>query len=255
VLYVNINKQQLVVVSGRLNLEIMELKKNPKVDIYRWKNVFLNLGLVISMAAVFGVFQYKVYDDMGRVDLGEVSDRTHEIIDIPPTTQPPPPPPKVQLPEIIEIPNEELIMEDIELNLDIEMHQDSRIEGVEFDDTMEMDEPEEEKADQIFLVVEESAEPVGGIKAFYEYVASQLKDNYPKAAARMHIQGVVYIQFVIEKDGSITDVQAVKGIGGGCDDLAIQVLENSPKWHPGKQRGRAVRSRKVVPIRFVLKEK
>ncbi|PTB93281.1 energy transducer TonB, partial [Marivirga lumbricoides] len=79
-----------------------------------------------------------------------------------------------------------------------------------------------------------------------------LKDNYPHQAEEMNIQGIVYVQFVVEKDGSITDVQAVKGIGGGCDELAIKVVRNSPKWNPGRQRGKAVRSRKVVPIRFKL---
>jgi protein TonB len=231
----------------------MELKKNPQVDVYRWKNVFFNLGLLISITIVFGIFQYKVYDNGELIDLGDVADRTHEIIEIPPTTQPPPPPPKVQLPEIIEISNEEIIMEDIELNLDIEMNQDTRIEKMAFEEDLETDEPEEEKADEIFLIVEEGAEPVGGIKAFYQYVGSELKDNYPKAAERMDIEGVVYIQFVIEKDGSITDVLAAKGIGGGCDELAIKVVENSPKWHPGKQRGRPVRTQKVVPIRFILR--
>jgi len=230
----------------------MELKKNPKADIYRWRNVFLNLGLVISIATIFGVFQYKAYDDAAAMDLGEMSEKTHEIIDIPPTTQPPPPPPKIQLPEIIEIPNEEIILEDIEIELDIEMNQDTRIEELEFKGDLDSDQPEEE-VDKIFLIVEQAAEPEGGIKAFYSYVTSQLKDHYPASAIRMNIDGIVYVQFVIEKDGSITNVHAVKGIGGGCDKLAIKVLENSPKWNPGKQRGVPVRSQKVIPIRFMLK--
>lgn len=233
----------------------MELKKNPKFDIYRLKNVFFNFGLVLSISAVFAVFQYKSYDRVGIVDLGDVKESTHEIIDIPPTTQPPPPPPKVQLPEIIEVPNEELILEEIKLKLDIEMNQETRIDQGQFEESLDIDEPSEEKVDIIFSFVEEDAQPVGGISAFYEYVSSKLKDNYPGAAERMGIEGVVYVQFVIEKDGSITDVQAVKRIGGGCDELAVAVVANSPNWNPGKQRGQVVRSRKVVPIRFVLKER
>mgnify|MGYP003108768228 CR=1 FL=1 len=233
----------------------MELKKNPKVDIYRWKNVFFNFGLAISISAVFGIFQFKTFDNAGTLDLGDIAESTHEIIDIPPTTQPPPPPPKVQLPEIIEIPNEEIVLEDIEIKLDIEMNQDTRIDEVQFEDEFEGDEPAAEEADKIFLIVEQQAEPQGGIKAFYSYVSSQLKDNYPASALRMNIEGIVYVQFVIEKDGSITNVRAAKGIGGGCDELAIEVLENSPKWNPGRQRGVAVRSQKVIPIRFILKQK
>ncbi len=231
----------------------MELKKNPRADIYRLRNVFFNLGLVISISLIFAVFQYKTIDTMGVVDLGDVKQSDYEVIDIPPTTQPPPPPPKIQLPEVIEVANEELIIDDLEINLDIEMHQDSRIEEVEFSEIAFDDGPKDEEADKIFLIVEQDAEPADGIQAFYTYVASQLKDNYPRTALRMDIQGLVYIQFVVEKDGSITDVQVIKGIGGGCDEVAAEVLENAPKWNPGKQRGRAVRSRKVIPIKFVLK--
>lgn len=186
------------------------------------------------------------------MDLGDAEQNKHEIIDIPPTTQPPPPPPKIKLPEIVEISNEELIMDDIDLNLDIEMHQDTRIDDVEFNDDLDAEAPEEEEADKIFMIVEQDAEPESGIKAFYAYVANQLQDNYPRAALRMNIEGIVYLQFVIEKDGTITQVEAVKGIGGGCDELAIEVLESSPKWEPARQRGVAVRSRKVIPIRFML---
>jgi protein TonB len=232
----------------------MELKKNPNVDIYRFKNVFFNFGLAVSMAVVFAIFQYKTFDNTALIDLGKIKDNTHEVMDIAPTTQPPPPPPKIQLPEIIEVANEELIIDELEFNVDIEMNQETRIEDIAFDDNLDTDAPEEEKADEIFMIVEQAAEPVGGVKAFYAYVGDQLRDHYPAAAARMNIEGVVYIQFVIEKDGSITQVQAVKGIGGGCDELAVKVVKNSPKWIPGKQRGRAVRSRKVIPIRFLLKQ-
>lgn len=229
----------------------MELKKNPNVDVYRLKGAFFNLGLVISISFVFALFQYKVYDKGQLADLGEVHESTEEVMDIPLTTQPPPPPPKVQLPEIIEVPNEEVIVEEIDLEIDLEMNEHESIEPIIYEEP-EFEEPEEEKAEEIFSVVEVQPEPVGGIKAFYEYVASQLKDNYPPTAERMNIQGVVYIQFVIEKDGSITDVQVAKGIGGGCDELAVEVLENSPKWIPGRQRGVPVRTRKIVPIKFML---
>jgi periplasmic protein TonB len=229
----------------------MELKKNPHVDVYRMKSIFFNIGLVISISMVYAIFQYKVYDNGSMVDLGVVDERMEEVMDIPLTTQAPPPPPKVQLPEIVEVPDEELIVDELDLELDLEMNENTSIEPGIYQEPI-LDEPEEEKADEIFSVVEVQAEPVGGVAAFYEYVASQLKDNYPPKAEEMNIQGIVYIQFVVEKDGSITDVQAVKGIGGGCDELAVKVVKNSPKWNPGRQRGKAVRSRKVVPIRFKL---
>ncbi len=112
-----------------------------------------------------------------------------EIMEIPPTTQPPPPPPLVQLPEIVEISNEEIVLDEIELNLDLEMTENTSIEQTEYK-APEMDEPQEEEPDKIFSIVEEQAEPVGGVQAFYRYVGSQLKDNYPPTAERMNIKAL-----------------------------------------------------------------
>lgn len=225
----------------------MELKKNPKADINKKSTLFLNIGLVISLALTFFAFEYKFYDEGPAMDLGQVEDNMEEIMDIPPTQQPPPPPPKIQLPEIVEIPDEEEIEEEIELDLDLDMTEDTQIEDIIFDE-----DPGEEEVDQIFTIVEQQAEPKGGIQAFYDYVGKQLQDKYPRQAQRMGIEGVVFVQFVIEKDGSLTDVVSVKGIGGGCDEVAVEVVKNAPAWTPGKQRGRAVRSQRVIPIRFVL---
>ncbi|HET8860763.1 energy transducer TonB [Marivirga sp.] len=225
----------------------MELKKNPKADINKKSTLFLNIGLFISISLVFFAFEYKFYDDGPVMDLGTVTDDMEEIMEIPPTEQPPPPPPKVKLPEIIEIPDEEEIEEEIELDLDMDMSQNDVIQDLVFEE-----EVVEEEVDKVFTIVEQQAEPAGGIQAFYDYVGTQLSDKYPRQAQRMGIEGVVYVQFVIERDGSLTDVKAVKGIGGGCDEVAVEVVKNAPKWIPGKQRGRAVRSQRVIPIRFVL---
>jgi protein TonB len=81
-----------------------------------------------------------------------------------------------------------------------------------------------------------------------------LQDNirYPAIARESGIQGTIYITFVVERDGSITDVKVLRGIGGGCDEEAIRVVQNMPKWTPGKQRGRPVRVQFSMPIRFTL---
>lgn len=70
----------------------------------------------------------------------------------------------------------------------------------------------------------------------------------------MGIEGRVFVEFVVERDGSLTDIKVVKGIGGGCDDEAIRVISQAPKWNAGKQRGRSVRVRMVLPIIFKLLE-
>ena len=88
------------------------------------------------------------------------------------------------------------------------------------------------------------------MKAFYDFVSS--KFSYPRQARELRIEGKVFVQFVIEKDGTITDIVVVKGIGGGCNEEAIRVVEMAPAWIPGKQRGKPVRVRMVLPITFKL---
>jgi protein TonB len=224
-----------------MNLE----KKKPEADINRKSGMFLNLGLVISLGLVIMAFEWRFYEEGDLVDLGTVDDNFEDIIDIPPTQQPPPPPPVIQQPEIIEVPDEEEIEEEIEIDLDIEVTEDEVIEEIVFEEA-----PEEEEVDEIFTIVEETAEPPGGMAAFYKYVAKNM--NYPNQAKRMGIEGRVFVQFVVDKDGSITDVQAVKGIGAGCDEEAVRVVAGASKWKPGKQRGRPVKQRIILPITFKL---
>ncbi|MFN5463094.1 MAG: energy transducer TonB, partial [Bacteroidota bacterium] len=90
----------------------------------------------------------------------------------------------------------------------------------------------------------------GGMSAWNKYLSDNLK--YPTQARRMGVEGTVIVVFVVNTDGSIQDVEVLRGIGGGCDEEAVKVVKNAPKWDPGKQRGRAVRTRMRLPIRFKL---
>lgn len=223
----------------------MELKKNPKADLSNKSGLFMNIGLTVSLLCVIVAFEWKTFDDSDLLDLGQIDDDFEDIMEIPPTEQPPPPPPKIQLPEIIEVPDEEEIEEEIEVELDVEVTEETVIEDIVFDDA-----PEEEEVDQVFTIVEDPAQFPGGLKAFYGYVQDNMK--YPSQARRMGIEGKVYVQFVIDKTGKVTEVTAVKGIGAGCDEEAERVLRESPKFKPGKQRGRAVKQKMVMPIVFKL---
>jgi len=223
----------------------MEAKKTTDADLNKKRICFLCGGLVLSLLIVISAFEWKFYDDGDLVDLGQVRDDFEEMLEIPPTEQPPPPPPKIQQPEIIEVPDEEEIEEEIEVDLDVEITEDEAIEEIITEEA-----PEEEDVDKVFTIVEQQAEFKGGMQKFYLYVAMKMK--YPSQARRMGIEGKVFVQFVVERDGSITDVQAIRGIGAGCDEEAMKVIRESPKWNPGKQRGRAVRVRRVIPITFRL---
>ena len=104
--------------------------------------------------------------------------------------------------------------------------------------------------DEVFVVVEEQAEFPGGMDSMYAYIVKNLK--YPELAKEKGIQGRVFVQFVIEKDGSISNVKILRGIGGGCDEAAVEMVKNMPKWKPGKQRGKPVRFQFTLPIKFEL---
>ncbi|MGD9327781.1 MAG: TonB family protein [Cyclobacteriaceae bacterium] len=223
----------------------MEAKKNPKADLNKKTGLFLNIGLVVSLLLVITAFEWRFYDDGELMDLGQVSDEFEDVMEIPPTEQPPPPPPKIQQPEIIEVPDEEEIEEEIEVDLDVEITEETVVEDIVFDEPVE-----EEVAEEIFTIVEDQPTPKGGMAAFYEYVGKKLK--YPAQARRMGIEGKVFVEFVVDKDGTITNVQTIKGIGAGCDEEAKRVIEASPKWNPGKQRGRPVKVRMILPITFKL---
>ena len=221
----------------------MEPKKNPRIDLSQKSGMFLNIGMAVSLLVVIVAFEWRSYDDAAIMDLGNVDDDFEDILEIPPTEQPPPPPPKVQVPEIIEVPDEEEIEEEIEVELDVEVTEETVVEEIVFEEA-----PEEENVDEIFTIVEESASFPGGLSAWAKYLGKELK--YPRQAQRMGIEGRVFVQFIVERDGSLTDVKVVKGIGAGCDEEAVRVIKKGPKWKPGKQRGKPVRQKYIQNIMF-----
>lgn len=223
----------------------MEAKKTPEADLTKKSGMFLNIGLFVSVGLVLFAFEYKSFDDRNLKDLGQVSDDFEELLDIPITEQPPPPPPPVEQPIIQEIPDEIEIEEKIEVNFDVDVKEETVIKEIVISDA-----PVEEKADAIFDAVENVPMPPGGYEGWNKYLSNNLK--YPTQARRMGIEGTVYVVFVVNTDGTIQDVDVLRGIGGGCDEEAIRVVKAAPKWEPGKQRGRPVRVRMRLPIRFKL---
>lgn len=104
--------------------------------------------------------------------------------------------------------------------------------------------------DEVFVVVEEQAEFPGGMEAMYAYIQKNLV--YPEKAKAEGIEGRVFVTFTIEKDGSISNILIKRAIGGGCEEAAVEMIKNMPKWKPGKQRGKPVRFQFTLPIKFEL---
>ena len=109
-----------------------------------------------------------------------------------------------------------------------------------------------EDTNEIFTNVEVLPTFPGGLEKFGAFLGKNLR--YPPVARENGIQGRVYCTFVVEKDGSLTDIKVTRGIGGGCDEEAVRVLKSSPKWNPGVQNGRNVRVSYTVPIFFQLQQ-
>jgi protein TonB len=108
-----------------------------------------------------------------------------------------------------------------------------------------------EPADSIHLSVQEMPSFPGGEEELLRYLAHAVV--YPEIARELGITGVVYIAFVIEKDGSITQVVVKRGIGGGCEDAAVRAVKMMPRWNPGRQQGMPVRVQFILPVKFTLR--
>ncbi len=223
----------------------MEAKKPEKADLSKKSALFFSFGLLATMALVLMAFEWKSYED-SLIDLqGKNTNIFEEMLEVPPTEQPPPAAPIIQQPQIVEVPDEEEIKEDLNLKFDVEVTEETKVEEVVVAPV-----EEKENVDEVFSVVEESAEPKGGMPAFYKYVGEKIK--YPAQARRMGVEGRVFVQFVVNRDGTIVEVTAIKGIGAGCDEEAVRIVQSAPAWKPGKQRGKAVRQKMVIPIIFKL---
>ncbi len=242
----------LVVLSKREaeHLQNLDPRDWPKkilyADTHTYKPLFMTIGLVLSLGLTLILFEWKSYDETELLELADAKDTFEEVYEIPPTQQPPPPKPKIQHPEIVAVPDEEEIEQEIELVLDVEVTEETRVEDIQ---ELDIEEPAEE-VDEIFLVVEEQPAPVGGMTAFYKFLGDHIQ--YPETARRVGISGRVFVEFVVDKTGHITMARVVKGIGGGCDEEAVRVVKLAPPWKPGMQRGRPVRVKMTVPVYFKL---
>ncbi len=104
----------------------------------------------------------------------------------------------------------------------------------------------------VFNFVDSMPEFPGGQEALVEYLSKNIK--YPEAAIEAGIQGAVYVSFTVDADGAIRDALVMRGIGGGCDEEALRVVNSMPLWEPGMQRGEAVMVKYRMPIRFRLRD-
>jgi len=233
----------------------MQIKKNPKADLTKNSNLYFAIGLAVILFISWRAIEWKTYDKSGygyeALNIDEDDDEEVPITEQIKTPPPPPPPPPA--PEIIEVVEDEEEIEETIIE-STETDQEEIVEIVEVEE-------EFEDVDVPFAVIEDvpiypGCERVAKSKrrdCFQEQINKHIRKNfrYPEIAQEMGIQGRVYVNFVIDKDGSITSIR-MRGPDKNLEKEAQRIIAKLPRMTPGKQRGRAVRVPFSIPITFRL---
>jgi len=224
----------------------MEIKKHPKADLEKFKSIFFQAGLVLTLIAIVVLFEWTStaaeVDDLGQVQTQQIEE------DIIPITRQdintPPPPPQEQVADVIEIIDDKIKIDE-ELQVNLESDEDTQIE---FQDIEVND--EEQVEEEVFFIVEDMPEFPGGELALRKHIAENVR--YPEIAKENDIQGTVFIRFVVTSKGTVDKVEVLRGVDPLLDAEAIRVVKSLPQWKPGKQRGKPVNVSHSVPIKFQL---
>ena len=225
----------------------MQIKKSIQASLEDKKFTYLLMGFVFVLSVCFVALEW-TEKEVTKYEVQDMDFLIEDEIEIQQTTQdvtPPPPPPPVQEVEVLNVVEDEKEVERVEINTE------ETKEEVIIAPPVEEVKEEEEEEQVIFVVVETMPEFPGGQAALFKYLSENVK--YPVIAQENGIQGRVTCQFVVNKDGSIVDVEVVRSGGdASLDKEAVRVIKSMPKWNPGKQRGKAVRVKYTVPVNFKL---
>ena len=226
----------------------MEAKKSKKASIENQRGSWLLMGAVVALAFMFVSFEWTQHD----VRLAANSLANDPIFEevLVPITYPeeklePPPPPEVKASEVIEIVTNEQEVTDAVTTVSEDQGQPYEIVWVP--PVVEIEKVEE---DVIHVTAEFMPEFPGGTAALMKYLGTNIK--YPTISQEMGSKGRVIVQFVVDKDGTITNPEVVRGVDAYLDKEAIRVISSMPKWKPGVQNGKKVRVKYTVPVVFRL---
>ncbi len=224
----------------------MDVKKSPKASLEDKKLLFVLMGLVMVLSMIYIAFEWTdkevtIYD---VVDTSLLSEEEIEIVQTAQELPPPPPPPAPEVVEIINVVENDVQVAEVEINTE-----DDKDKAVVI--SAPVSAPiEEEDSQVIFQVVEKMPSFPGGDAALFKFLNDNVK--YPVIAQENGVQGRVICQFVVNRDGSIVDVEVVRSIDPSLDKEAIRVIKSMPKWSPGQQRGKPVRVKYTLPVNFKL---
>jgi len=227
----------------------MDLKKSPKASLEDKKVFFLLIGFVMVLSMVYIGLEWTksevtVYDIANNDFL--VEDELDVIQTNQDQTPPPPPPPAPEVVEVLNVVDNSKETSTIEINT--EDDKNKIVDVIAAPVAASVIAEEEEQV--IFQVVETMPSFPGGDAELFKFLSSGVK--YPVIAQENGIQGRVICQFVVNKDGSIVDIEVVRSVDASLDKEAIRVIKSMPKWSPGKQRGKSVRVKYTLPVNFKL---
>jgi periplasmic protein TonB len=226
----------------------METKKTGRADLESKKVLFFQIGLVSVLAFLLIAFEWTTRE-VSTNSLGELGDLVLEEEIIPITRQEeskPPPPPPPQVPEVIQVVEDDIVIENEIIIDDIEARQNIKIEIPLFSF-----EEEEDNSQEVFVIVEDMPLFMGGPHtSFRDWITKNL--NYPLNAIEFGIEGTVFVGFVIDKKGRVTNVEILRGVDPIIDNEALKVIQSSPNWTPGKQRGIPQNVRFTFPVKFQI---
>ena len=233
--------------------ELLEVKKSMKANLEQNRTTWLLIGFVFALVSLFAGLELTEFQDKEEQPAPKTKSKDDIIVvveEIPPLVIEkkviPPPPQAKKIVDVIKVVEDEVEIEDQEL---VSVQDMSEYADVEDTDIIYV-EPEVEE-EQIFDVVEEQPEFPGGMQALMKYFRDNIK--YPRVSRDNNSQGKTFVKFTVNTDGSIQDTEVIRSSGDiYLDKEAIRVIEAMPNWKPGRQLGKAVRVKFVLPVNFRL---
>ena len=226
----------------------MEIKKSPKADLQNKRGLLLEIGLIIALGGVIAAFAWTPKEQkIEKLDLN-IAPVEEEIMEITRQEQKPPESPKkteiTVITDILKVvTNDTKIETEIDF-AEFDMNQAIGVAPVQTEEVFE---------EEIFIVVEEKASFMGGDEGtFRNWVQQRVK--YPAIAQENGIQGKVIISFVVNTDGSVSNIEVLRTPDSTLSDEAVRIIKSSPKWTAAKQRNKSVRQKFVIPIDFRISD-
>ncbi|PLX10115.1 MAG: hypothetical protein C0597_17325 [Marinilabiliales bacterium] len=221
----------------------MKTKKSKRANLENYRTIFLQIGIILTLSAILFAFEWKTKANLEKLEYNTTS--SIDIEDLPPVTRP-----KAEEIRKIEAPSFEIVP-DIKEDVP-DFNPEKFISEIEDDvifDIPEIREPEE--VDETVIIAEFMPTFQGkDIGNFRNYIANNVK--FPATAVDHGISGTVFVAFVVDKDGTICNVELLRKVHPIIDQAVLKVIENSPKWEPGINNGRYVRVKFTIAIKFNL---